>query len=222
MHRARVKICGVSRVEDALAAARAGADAVGMVLYPRVTRSITVERARQIATALPPFVTPVILTVDERAQTVLDMASRIGVRQVQLQGHETPEDVAALEGVSVIKAIRVTRGGLEREIEPWSAAVAAGRVPNLIGIVLDTGGTGHLGGSGVENDWSAIADAQTAGLFGSLPPIIAAGGLRPETVANVVRTIRPWAVDVSSGVESLPGQKSPEKIAAFIGAVRGA
>jgi phosphoribosylanthranilate isomerase len=213
MSRTRIKFCGMTRVEDALAAAEAGADAIGMVLYANSPRRIARDLARQIVAALPAFVTPVGLFVDAPPLFVAECAAELGLRQVQLHGKEPPSAVAALRGLSIIKAIRVTRDGLAAALEPWRGVL------QLKGMLLETGTTAQAGGSGVENDWEAILQVQRAGGFAGLPPIIAAGGLRPDNVARVIAMLRPWAVDVSSGIESAPGIKSREKMAAFMQAV---
>jgi phosphoribosylanthranilate isomerase len=221
LHRTRIKICGVTRVEDAAAAARLGADAIGMVLHAPSQRSIFTDTARKIVEALPPFVTPVALFVDEEPQTVLDIAAELNVRHVQLNGDESPEQIAELRGVSVIKAIRVDRRTLSSALAKWRDAIADQELTHLAGIVLETA-SDKPGGTGIANDWQTILEHQAAGEFKGLPPIIAAGGLTSANVGKVVRDIHPWAVDVSSGVESSTGQKSEEKIEAFIDAVRQA
>jgi phosphoribosylanthranilate isomerase len=212
VRRTRVKICGITRPEDALAAANAGADAIGIVLYKAAPRCVSIETAQQILRILPPFVTPVGLFVDATAAEIMETARRLGLRHVQLHGNEPPQILAALKGSAVIKAIRVAADGLGAELSKWREAS---------GLVLETAGA-SMGGSGVENDWSLIAKHQKAGAFANLPPLIVAGGLNPQNVAGVVRDLRPWAVDVSSGVERVRGQKSPELIQAFIAAVREA
>jgi phosphoribosylanthranilate isomerase len=219
MLRTRVKICGVMRVEDAIAAARAGADAVGMVFYEKARRSITHERARDILQVLPPFVTPVALFCDEPPQRILDAAAELNLRHVQLQGEESADEVAELSGLRVIKAIRVKRETISGELKHWRERIAKLALTNLAAFVLETAGTGVPGGSGVANDWPLVKELQSRGEFAGLPPVLAGGGLTPETVGDVVREIQPWAVDVSSGVESEFGKKSEQKIAAFIRAV---
>ena len=222
MPRTRVKICGVMHVEDALAAARAGADAIGIVFYEKARRCITHDRAREILRALPPFVTPVALFCDEPSQRILDAAAELNLRHVQLQGEESADEIAELSGLRVIKAIHVKRETISGELKYWRERIAKLGLTNLAAIVLETAGTGVPGGSGVANDWPLIKDLQSRGEFDGLPPIIAAGGLTPETVGEVVREIQPWAVDVSSGVESEFGKKSPDRIDAFMRAVHEA
>jgi phosphoribosylanthranilate isomerase len=211
--RTRIKICGITRPEDATAAAEAGADAIGIVFYSKVRRYVIPEQAARIMAVLPPFVTPVGLFVDSPVDEVRQFARSLGLRHVQLHGHESVGDVQALKEFVVIKALRVS-STLAAELDGWLQT-------NLAGFVLETN-TEAVGGTGVENNWDAIATLQHDGAFRDLPPIIAAGGLRPENVANVIRTIRPYAVDVSSGVEDGPIGKSVEKIRRFVSEVRAA
>lgn len=222
MTRTRVKICGVTRPEDALAAARAGADAVGMVFHPTSRRHVSPERARAILDALPPFVTPVGLFVDETAEHVLSVARSLHLRHVQLHGDEPPERVAQLRELRVVKALFVERDTFADVLARWRDAIDRLQLTNLVGFVLETARTGVPGGSGVANDWETVEQLKRDGAFDQTPAIIAAGGLRPETVADVIRRARPWAADVSSGVDESVGVKSPEKMAAFVRAVREA
>jgi phosphoribosylanthranilate isomerase len=221
-YRTRIKICGVCRAADAAIAARAGADAIGMIFHPSASRYIPIERARDILSALPPFVTAVGVFVDASTETIRHTTRELGLRHVQLHGDENPEQIRELMLLTVIKAIRVERDRLADDLNVWRDAIRAMKLTNLAGFVLDTAGTGKAGGAGVANDWDAVRAAQAAGAFDGLPPIIAAGGLNPATVADVIRSIRPYAVDVSSGVESALSSKSEEKIAAFVNAVRRA
>ena len=223
MSRTRIKICGVRRVEDALVAAAAGADAVGMVLHPPAKRNVELTVAPQILAALPPFVTPVGLFVDASVPHILSTARDLSLRHVQLNGHEPPEFVANLAGLRVIKAIRVDRDAFVETLATWRSAMRQLDLRHLCGFVLEPANTGTAGGSGVANDWATVIDAQRRGAFEGLPPIIAAGGLSPTNVAEVVRTVRPYAVDVSSGVEDgVVGEKSAARINAFVTAVRTA
>src|SRR5258706_7884759 len=221
MPRTRIKICGVMRPADAVAAARAGADAIGMVFYPQAKRCISPAIAREILHSLPALVTPVALFVDQDVEEIKQLASGLGIRHIQLNGHETPAAVAALREFTVLKALRAARQTLAAEVADWREAMESLDLANLQGFVLETPG-GAPGGTGVENDWDAIAAQQRAGTFQGLPPLIAAGGLRPDNVAVVVRLLHPYAVDVSSGVEESFGEKSGEKISAFIDAVENA
>ena len=220
--RTRIKICGVCRPEDAALAARAGADAIGMVFHAASPRNVTVDRAREILAALPPFVTAVGLFVDAPSESILATARELGLRHVQLHGDETPEHVRALAPLTVIKAVRVERGRFVQTLDTWREAIRSVPLTNLAGFVLETPNTAAPGGTGVPNDWEAVIEAQRAGAFEGLPALIAAGGLAPESVGAVVRAVRPYAVDVSSGVEETRGRKSEEKVRAFVQAVREA
>jgi phosphoribosylanthranilate isomerase len=219
--RTRIKICGIRRPGDALAAARAGADAIGLIFHPAASRHVSVDQARQILDVLPAFVTPVGVFVDAEPQFLRDVVSRLHLRHVQLSGDEAPEYVAELKQLAVTKAIRV-EAALDKTLHAWRNALWSLGLTNLKGLVLETGGTGQAGGTGVPNDWDAVRRHRAARDFEGLPPLIAAGGLTPQTVEAVVRDVRPWAVDVSSGVEESRGIKSPEKIASFIDSVRRA
>src|SRR4051812_30709967 len=134
MHRTRIKICGVTRVEDAVAAARAGADAIGVVFYPQAPRFVPVERVREILAALPPFVTPVGVFVDADPREILDFATQLRLRTVQLNGHEPPEMIAELRRLSVIKAVRVTASTLASELSNWRENIDLHELTNLSGI----------------------------------------------------------------------------------------
>ena len=221
MHRTRVKICGITRPEDARAAAEAGADGIGLIFHPPAPRCLTIERARDILATLPAFVTPVGVFVNVSPEQVTQTATDLGLRHVQLNGNEPPDVVRALSRFAVIRAVRVERDHFGDTLSAWRSAVTDLRLTNLKGLVLETPGTGKAGGTGVPNDWETVRQHQRTGSFDGLP-VIAAGGLTPETVGRVVRDIRPWAVDVSSGVEDEPGRKSVHKLAAFIQAVKDA
>jgi phosphoribosylanthranilate isomerase len=220
--RTRIKICGVCRPEDAALAARLGADAVGLVFHPASRRNVSVERAREIIAALPPFVTPVGLFVDAPAHVVRRTADALRLRHVQLHGAEPPEHVAELTPLAVIKALPVDRATFTQTLAGWRDAIRALGLTNLAGFVLETALTGQPGGR--PSNAPAVCASRTAcqSLATPVPPVVAAGGLRPETVGAVVRAVRPWAVDVSSGVEEVVGAKSEPRLRAFVGAVRDA
>ncbi len=214
MHRTRIKICGVTRPDDALVAANAGADAIGIVFHPPSRRHVALDQARAIIGALPAFVTAVGLFVDEPAASILQTSQKLGLSTVQLHGNESPQKVAELliEGLKVIKAIRVT-ASLSEEMSRW-----IDHPPTAF--VLETAGTTVAGGSGIPNDFQQIRDALDAGIFEGASPLIVAGGLTPDNVARVIRLLNPWAVDVSTGVEDgIQGVKSHQKIRDFIQAV---
>ncbi len=222
MARTRIKICGITRMDDAKAAVAAGADAVGMIFHPASPRNITIERAKEIVRAVGPFVTPVGVFVDALASKVMEVATELGLHTVQLHGQEPVERIAQLrkQKLKIIKAVKVD-ANLEKELEKWRSAMSlVGDM--LAGIVLETGATAVPGGSGVANDWTRIKQLQDKGAFTGLPPMIAAGGLDARSVKDVVRNLRPWAVDVSSGVESELGNKSAQMIVEFVEAVKRA
>jgi len=222
VERIRIKICGIARPEDAAAAARAGADAIGLVMHASAPRHISLNRASDILNDLPPFVTPVLLFVDAPIDQIRESAATLQVRHLQLHGSETPEQVAELRAFTVIKAIRVDPQTFGPELLSWRTAIRKLRLTHLRGVVLETARTGQPGGTGRANDWQTVRHHRQRGDFIGLPAVIAAGGLTSESVAAVVHDIRPYAVDVSTGVESSLGVKSPEKIEAFVRAVRDA
>jgi phosphoribosylanthranilate isomerase len=213
MRRTRIKICGVMRPEDAVMAAACGVDAIGMIFHPASPRNVSIEQARRILAALPPFVTPVGLFVDATVDHIWVVNRQLGLRHIQLHGNETPALVSELSDLVIIKAIRAIEGELVRSLDLFRGS------KNLRGIVLETGGTEQPGGTGVANNWDLIQRTIASGAFAGLPPIIAAGGLKPGNVGDVIRSLRPWAVDVSSGVENSLGQKSEDLVRQFIAEV---
>jgi len=220
--RTRIKICGITRADDARAASSAGADAVGLIFHPASARNIHLDRAREIVRAVGPFVTVIGVFVDALASRVMELAGELGLHTVQFNGQEPVERIAQLrkQRLKVIKAVKVD-ANIEKELEKWRSAMSlVGDM--LAGIVLETGGTSVAGGSGMANDWNRIKQLQDKGAFAGLPPVIAAGGLHAQNVKDVVKNLRPWAVDVSSGVESELGHKSAQKIVEFVETVRRA
>jgi phosphoribosylanthranilate isomerase len=203
--RTRVKICGITRPQDGVAAARAGADAIGLVFYPPSPRFLSVERAREIREALPPFVQPVALFVNADAAQVAQVIGRVHPSLLQFHGEETPEFCAQF-GVPYVKACRVAPGvDLLKYLRAFSSAS---------GWLLDAH-VEEYGGVGASFDWSLVPENLER-------PLVLSGGLTRDNVAAAVRRVRPWAVDVSSGVESAKGIKDAAKIAAFIAEVRNA
>ncbi len=202
--RTRVKICGITRPEDGLAAARLGADAIGLVFYPPSPRAVTPAQAADIVRALPPFVTTVGLFVNATPEAIAEAADAAALDLLQFHGDEPPEACTG-HGRPWIKALRMAP---ELDVAAEARCYAGAR-----GLLLDAYRPGVPGGTGETFDWARIP----AGL--SLP-LILAGGLTPENVAAAVRQVRPWAVDVSGGVEAEKGIKDAAKVAAFIDEVR--
>ncbi len=221
MARTRIKFCGITRVVDAIAAVAAGADAVGLVFCKTAARRISLETAREIITHLPPFVTPVGLFVDSTAAEILEIAGQLGLRTVQLHGHESPDMLKDLHGLSIIKAVHADPANDWAVLAPWRQAFGDLPPGRFTGLLLETP-SAQPGGTGIENNWSLIQSAHRAGVFADLPPLILAGGLTPANVADVVRSLRPHAVDVSSGIEETKGMKSNPKMTAFSAAVAAA
>ena len=200
----RVKICGITREADAQAAADAGADAVGLVFHPASPRCVSLAMAASIVRMLGPFVTTVGLFVDAAPDRVREVLARTGIHLLQLHGNETP-DYCAQFGVPYIKALRMAPG-----LDPVAAAAG---YPAAAGLLFDAWDPLVAGGTGASFDWSRLPALRQR-------PLILAGGLAPANVAEAVRQVRPYAVDVSSGVEVVPGIKDPRLIRDFIAAAK--
>jgi len=202
----RIKCCGMTQVEDALLAARLGADAIGLVFSGRSKRQVTLAQAREIVAALPPFVATVALFMDDEARLVRQVLDEVRPTLLQFHGDES-DGWCAQFGHPFLKAIAMGEGA--------AALPRLHDYPRAAGLLLDGHAAGEAGGSGKTFDWSLLPD-------GLAQPLILAGGLHAGNVGDAVRTARPWAVDVASGVESAPGIKDPLRLAAFIRAVRTA
>ena len=201
-----VKICGITRVEDGQAAALAGAHAIGLVFHPASPRHVSSERAREIVRALPPFITAVGLFVDAPAEEVRRILGVVPLQLLQFHGAEPPDYCVAF-AVPYIKAVRVKAGV---DLLQYGRHYASSK-----GLLLDAFVEDAPGGTGRSFDWDLIPPA--------LPlPIVLAGGLTPGNVGEAVRRVRPWAVDVSSGVERAKGIKDGAAMAAFIRGARDA
>lgn len=216
--RTRVKICGITRIDDALAAARAGADAIGLVFWPGTPRRVEFEQARAIVAALPPYVTTVGLFVDPEPAAVRAALDAVALDVLQFHGNE-PQALCAGFARPYIKAVPVRTG--------VDLLQYAARYRDARGMLFDAFEPGGMpGGTGRTFDWQALA-AQLDGRLAQ--PLVLSGGLTPSNVGIAIRALRPWAVDVSSGVEKCGddgrphrGIKDPAKIAAFIRGVRDA
>lgn len=202
--RIRVKICGITSLDDALMAAQAGADAIGFVFYPNSVRYIAPYAAREIALRLPPFITRVGLFVDAGRERVTEIINSVPLDLLQFHGNEDPSECSAFDR-PYIKAVPMQT--------PLDVLAYTQRYTDAVGVLLDSHGGGKVGGTGETFDWNTIP-AQLA------QPLILAGGLKPGNVAQAIAHVRPWAVDVSSGVESAPGHKDPALIRSFINEVR--
>ena len=201
----RVKICGITQLEDALAAVDYGADAVGFVLYPQSPRFIEPHRVQEIISQLPPYITTVGLFVDAEVTEVQRVVEVCGIDLIQFQGNETP-DYCRWFSQRAIKAIHM-KDQESLSILPQFQVRA---------YLLDTYQEGEFGGTGIRFDWDLAVKAKPFGR------IILAGGLTPENVQEAVEKVKPYAVDVSSGVErGVKGKKDHEKIKKFIEAAKG-
>jgi len=206
-----VKICGITSPSDAALAVEAGADALGFVFWFMSPRKVDPARAAAIARDLPESVLRIGVFVDRPREEMVEIADAVGLDLLQLHGDEPPEALAELSR-PVLKAVRVGPGFAAEESLRYSRCAA--------GLVVDTrlpGETQMPGGTGVPFDWSLVKD-----LAARVPFLMLAGGLSPLNVAEGIRAVRPHAVDVSSGVEALPGRKDPAKVRAFVEAARAA
>lgn len=200
----RVKVCGITRSEDALSAIELGVDALGFVFWPKSPRSVTPDIAHQIESTLPPFINKVGVYVDPTPDWVAETSAAGCLSLLQFHGDETPEFCDQFS-LPYIKAIRVKDG-----IDLLQYAT---RYRNARGLLLDTYTAGMPGGTGHVFDWALVPQ--------DLPlPVILSGGLNPNNVASAIKQTRPWAVDVSSGVEATKGIKDKIKIAAFMQGVK--
>lgn len=202
----RIKICGITREEDLLAAARLGADAIGLVFYPKSPRFVTPQRAVELLRTLPPFVTSVGLFVNASEEEVRATLAVAPLDLLQFHGDEAPECCASF-GLPYLKAVRVKPGV---DLVQYAARYASAR-----GLLLDAFVEGVPGGTGLSFDWSLIPRNLSL-------PVVLSGGLDPSNVQEAVERVQPWAVDVSSGVEAAKGIKDAAKIAAFVQGVRNA
>lgn len=204
--RTRVKICGITRIEDALAAAHAGADAIGLVFYSRSPRAVNAETARAICAALPPFVTTVGLFVDAEPAFIGDVLNTVPLDTLQFHGGESAAYCAQF-GRPFLKALRMR--------EDTDVAAAAEQYAAARALLLDTYRPGVPGGTGEAFDWERVPHALA-------DRIVLAGGLNAANVEAAIATARPYAVDVSGGVESAPGIKDAQRIREFLAAVNRA
>ena len=201
----KVKICGITSLEDALHACYSGADAVGFIIYPKSKRFIKAKEVRKITSQLPPFLTKVGVFVNEDPRDVLEILSYAHLDFAQLHGDETPQECEYIGANRVIKVFRLRTEEDVEKIRPYAGKVRA--------ILLDTYDSKVYGGTGKPFNWELAIKVKEE--FPEIP-LILSGGLNPENVKRAVETVRPYAVDVSSGVEAEPGVKEREKVEAFV------
>ena len=204
--RTRVKICGITSVEDAQGAIAAGADALGLVFYPPSKRFVDLDTARRICEGLPAFITLTGLFVDPSEAELEQVLTELPIDLIQFHGNES-DQFCKQAGKPYIKALRI-----RKDID---LVAEAGSYPGSRGLLLDTYVKGSPGGTGQTFDWSLVPRSLA-------PKVILAGGLDSDNVGKAIREVQPYAVDVSGGVESAPGKKSQEKIERFVAAVSAA
>jgi phosphoribosylanthranilate isomerase len=206
VHPIRVKICGITRPEDAVLASRLGAAALGVVFYPGSKRAATVADAHAIREVMPAFVSLTALFVNPAAEEVARVTDQVRIDCLQFHGDETPEFCRSF-GIPYIKALRVQ--------EKLDVVKLAAQYPDAAAILLDSYDKDQAGGTGLRFDWRIAEDCVAR----CRAPVVLAGGLNADNVGEAIGLVRPYAVDVSSGVESVPGRKCPEKLQAFFNEV---
>ena len=215
-----VKICGMTNMEDALVAVEAGADAVGFVFYEKSPRCVSVETAREIVSKLPESVEKVGVFVDSESERIREVVIGGGLTAVQLHGAVSLESVArdprpVMESVAVRKVIVMDHGD---ELRDGGFIVGSRASEKMFAVLLDSRSNETAGGTGMKFDWEGARDMVRA--LNLHVPVIIAGGLNPSNVSDAIKTFRSWGVDVVSGVEAAAGKKDPEKVRAFVRAVR--
>lgn len=199
-----IKICGITHPDDALLSEKSGASAVGFIFYPPSPRYVEPAHAGLISDALGPFIARVGVFVDEDPVRVMETVKTAHLTAVQLHGSESPEYVKSLKGVQRIKSFRVGK-----DFDPEVLSRYDG-----VTFLLDTYDESGYGGTGKTFDWDCAIACKRYGR------IILAGGLNKDTIGNAIRTVGPWGVDVSSGVEDRPGKKDPDKLKAFFDSIK--
>ena len=213
----RIKICGITNVEDARAAVEAGADAIGLNFFRGSPRYVALDRAREIVAVLPPGVAKVGVFVNMPAADLRAVSRNLGLDYVQLHGDEPPEYMTELSGLPVLRAFRLGADGLTTvslHLSRYGTFQAT-----FAGVLLDTFRAGQYGGTGHSFDWQRAADYMR---LPHAPPLVLAGGLTDENVAAAIAEVRPVAVDTASGVEASPGHKDVARMMRFVAAARAA
>lgn len=213
----RIKICGVTNPRDAAHLASTGADAIGLNFYPASKRYLTPTAAEWIASALPPTVAKVGLFVNAEATDIQALVKRLSLDLIQLHGDESPEFVAGLGQLKVLKAFPAKPGFADQVLRYVGDCERLGTP--LQGVLIDAFQPGAYGGTGSTADWESVRHVRVS--LGS-SPLILAGGLTPSNVAEAIAAVRPFGVDTASGVESAPGQKDAALVQAFVSAAQNA
>ena len=213
-----VKICGITNLEDARVAVEAGADAVGFVFYEKSPRRVDPETAREIVAELPAGIEKVGVFVNQVEGSICSIASRVALTAVQLHGNNEDPHVADLviqrqPGLKVLVGISMCQPQPEDWAMMW-------RPDSVHAFLVDSGNSAQHGGTGQVFDWEGCKES--VGTIARLGRIIVAGGLKPTNVLDLLKVLHPWGVDVASGVEARPGKKDPDKVRAFVAAVRQA
>jgi phosphoribosylanthranilate isomerase len=213
----RIKICGVTCVEDAMAVVQAGADALGLNFFPDSCRFVTVAQAEEICGCLSPGITRVGVFVNASVQQMRELAEQLRLDWLQLHGDEPPEYIAQLAPHRVLRVFRKRGSGFRHEVAYLDACRHHSVLPAAV--LIDAYQSGEYGGTGKTANWSSVSgfQAQVAPL-----PVVLAGGLRPNNVAEAIRIAQPAAVDTASGVETQPGRKDPTLVQAFVQAAQAA
>lgn len=210
VQRIRIKMCGTTRSEDARSAVAAGVDALGFIFVAGSPRLVTPDQAATLIGCLPPFIARVGVFRDTAADAIREVVDACGLTQVQLHGDETPAFCRELRtwrrGVSICKAFRIGRGFMPRHLADYDEVVDS--------VLLDTYVQGTAGGTGQSFDWTLVNELRIS------KPLILAGGLHPDNVVVAIRAVRPYAIDINSGIESAPGIKNHERLRQLIRNVR--
>ena len=212
----QVKICGLTRPDQAAEIAQLGVDAIGVVLA-RSSRQVSPEQAREISQSVPKGIEVVGVFVDSDAGTINRISQQVGLSMVQLHGNE-PAEIVGMIDLPCIKAFRIRDENWFEQVRRWLSSVR--QADKVKAILLDTYKPGIAGGTGEQFNWQWVVQARQGGFLKESPPIILSGGLNPDNVAQAIRIVKPYAVDASSGVEDTPGIKNIEKVKSFINAVR--
>ncbi|MBX3413844.1 MAG: phosphoribosylanthranilate isomerase [Pirellulales bacterium] len=213
----RIKICGVTNTDDGRLAAEAGADAIGLNFYSPSPRSVTPERAAEIADSMPDGVLRVGVFVNATLDEIESICDRVTLDAIQLHGDEPPEFLAALTRLPVVRAFRLGEEGPDHIHTYLAECQELDCSPRLV--LIDSHQVGQFGGTGATADWNAVADL---GAMLAERAIVLAGGLTPDNVAEAIDTVHPAAVDTASGVEREPGHKDPLRVRAFVERAKGA